>query len=190
MSIALVLQRVLPCLLNKDVYEMSSRGAFFRYLKRSCNGLTFSEYYEDIPVGTCRGQIQCQDVQRLTFADNSFDLCTSTEVFEHVPDDLSGFRELARVLRTGGIALFTVPVTEPETTVERAHLVDGRIEHLCAPAYHGDRIRGQGGVLCFRDYGPDILERLRSSGFSETALITPDEGMWWGQAVPVVFATK
>jgi ubiquinone/menaquinone biosynthesis C-methylase UbiE len=32
-------------------------------------------------------------VQRLSFADASFDLCTSTEVFEHVPDDRAGLRE-------------------------------------------------------------------------------------------------
>ncbi len=47
--------------------------------------------------------------EALPFADGSFDLATSFEVLEHVPDDASAAAELARVLRPGGRALITVP---------------------------------------------------------------------------------
>jgi ubiquinone/menaquinone biosynthesis C-methylase UbiE len=39
-----------------------------------------------------------QDVQHLTFSDASFDVVTSNQVFEHVPDDIKGYAECLRVL--------------------------------------------------------------------------------------------
>lgn len=190
MSIAWVLRATVTDLAAKDVYEMSSRGPFFEYLRRRCKSLTFSEFYDDIKAGSFRDGVQCQDVQHLTYDSESFDLCTSTEVFEHVPDDFLGFRELSRVLRPGGMALLTVPITEPETTVERARIYHGKLEYLLEPTFHGDRIRGQGGVLCFRDYGPDIVGRLQKNGFSEALLIAPDDADWWSLGCRVVLAKK
>ena len=132
--------------------------------------------------------MQCQDVQGLTFDDATFDLCTSTEVFEHVPDDRKGFSEIRRVLRPGGRFVFTVPLTQAAKTVERARLVDGKLQHLLEPEYHGDVIRGQGKVLCFRNYGRDILDRLRDSGFSAARFENPDRSAWWGLGTEVVIA--
>jgi SAM-dependent methyltransferase len=45
----------------------------------------------------------------LPFADGSFDLVTSFQVIEHVTDTASYLREIRRVLRPGGQALFTTP---------------------------------------------------------------------------------
>ena len=56
----------------------------------------------------------CQDVQHLTFDDAEFDICTSTEVFEHVPDDIKGFKEIYRVLKDDGVFIFTVPIHDEE----------------------------------------------------------------------------
>jgi SAM-dependent methyltransferase len=47
----------------------------------------------------------------LPFDDASFDLIVSFEAFHYVPDPASGVRELERVLRPGGRALVTVPLT-------------------------------------------------------------------------------
>lgn len=190
MSIVNALKTLKLKLAQKAVYEMSSRGPLFDYMKRTAGHFTFSEFYDDVAPGEYKGEIQCQDVQRLTFADNSFDLCTSTEVFEHVPDDHAGFREVLRVLRPDGQFVFTVPLTESAVTVERAVVLDGNIKHLMSPEYHGDTIRGFGNVLCFRNYGLDILERLRSAGFRQAKLVTPVRGEWWGLGVTVVVAGK
>jgi SAM-dependent methyltransferase len=91
---------------------------------------------------------------------------TSTEVFEHVPDDRLGFQEVYRVLRAGGRFVLTVPISDQDATVERARVRDGEIVHLLPPEYHGDRIRGLRHVLAFRNYGRDICSRLRSAGFT------------------------
>ena len=125
--------------------------------------LTVSEFFDDVPRGTMRAGVRCEDVQRLTFDDAGFDLVTHTEVFEHVPGDMAGFRELRRVLRPGGVMAFTVPLMGDAPTRERAMLHSGTIMHLLPPTYHSDRLRGAGQVLCFRDYGCDIVDRLHGA---------------------------
>lgn len=50
----------------------------------------------------------------LPFADGSFDRVIASEVLEHIPDDASAMRELARVLKPGGVMAVTVPRWFPE----------------------------------------------------------------------------
>ena len=49
------------------------------------------------------------DGARLPFRDGSFDGLVCSEVLEHVLDDASVVREIARVLKPGGVAALTVP---------------------------------------------------------------------------------
>lgn len=156
-----------PGFRSEAVYEMSSRGPLLEFLRREAPRLTCSEYFDDVAPGAWRAGIQCQDVQRLTYADAAFGVCTSTEVFEHVAVDAHGFAEVRRVLAPGGLFLFTVPLNLAAPTVERAVLKDGQVVHLLPPAYHDDRIRGRRAVLVYRDYGADITERLLRQGFAK-----------------------
>ena len=148
------------------VYELSSRGALFAYLLRRWPDLYFSEYYGEVPPGHRKNGIPSQDVQCLRLPGAAFDLVTSTEVFEHVPDDRRGFSEVYRILKPGGYKVFSVPLTMEACTVERAVPQPGGVRHLLEPEYHSDRIRGRGAVLAYRNYGSDIGERLRDAGFS------------------------
>jgi SAM-dependent methyltransferase len=172
------------------VYELSSAGALARYLRRRFDHPYFSEYFDRVAPGEiCRG-VPCQDVQQLLLPADSFDLVTSTEVFEHVPDDRRGFSEIHRVLRPGGRFIFTVPLLDGEETLERAILgEDGTITHLAAPEYHSDRIRGGSRVLAFRTYGRDICARLVAAGFQAAirTVVDPRHGIT-GQ--PVIVAVK
>jgi len=175
---------------SSDVYELSSRGALVCYLRRHFDRPYFSEYFDNVPPGASLRGVPCQDVQELRLADASFDLVTSTEVFEHVPDDAKGFREICRVLRPGGRFIFTVPLLDAEETLERALLAaDGAISHLTPPEYHSDRIRGGRKVLAFRTYGRDICGRLEKAGLRGAIRIVADPGHGiYGQ--PVIIAVK
>jgi SAM-dependent methyltransferase len=124
----------------------------------------------------------------MSSANAAFDLCTSAEVFEHVEDDLAGFREVRRVLRGGGVFVFTVPIASAPRTVVRAIRRNGRIEHLLPPEYHLDTIRGENTVLCFRDYGQDLPSRLISAGFAAAEIRPVDCAAWWSLGRPVVLA--
>jgi SAM-dependent methyltransferase len=186
MSLVSVLRSEIGGLAGLHVYELSSRGPLVDWLKRNAGRVTCSEFFDGVPSGTMVNGIQCQDVQKLTYADASFDVGTSTEVFEHVPDDARGFAELHRVLRPGGRLIFSVPLTTKEKTVERAILVDGAVRHLLPPEYHGDRIRGWGGVLAYRNYGLDIIERVKSAGFSDVRFARPAHRLGrWEQMIVV-----
>jgi SAM-dependent methyltransferase len=46
------------------------------------------------------------DGHTLPFADDHFDLCTTRQVIEHLPDPARSFAEIARVLRPGGRFVF------------------------------------------------------------------------------------
>ena len=188
LALVSVLGSVRPGFRGESLYELSARGPLFEYLEREVPRLTASEYFEDTPPGTRRGDVLCQDIRRLTFADGSFDVCTSTEVFEHVADDHAGFREVRRTLREGGVMVFTVPLSGAPATVVRAVEKDGKIEHLLPPEYHGDRIRGQGRVLVFRDYGDDITARLRAAGFAGATIDRRYETAFLGQGCGVIVA--
>ena len=188
MSQVSVLREEVSGLPGLHVYELSARGPLVNWLRRHAGKVTCSEYLDGVPAGETVGGVQCQDVRRLTYAAGSFDVCTSTEVLEHVSEDTLGFAELHRVLRPGGRLIFSVPLSGREKTIERARLKDGKIEHLLPPEYHGDRIRGQGRVLAYRNYGLDILDRVRAAGFSDVRFVTPHDRMGrWAQ--PIIVAT-
>jgi SAM-dependent methyltransferase len=55
----------------------------------------------------------------LPFPDESFDLVTCIQAFYYLPDSVHGAQEIRRVLRSGGVAVITVPLV---WGYERAHL--------------------------------------------------------------------
>lgn len=103
------------------------------------------------------------DVQDLGFADESFDVVIASDVFEHVRDDRRGFREIYRVLKPGGVFLLTVPYDHGrEKTLERVR-VDGDRDILLTEARYAG---GGGATLDYREYGRDLADALRDTGFA------------------------
>lgn len=191
LSLVAVLQRVTQDLPSKEVYELSSRGPLVKHLMRTSKKLTYSEYFEAITLGEYYKGVQCQDVQSLTYPSESFDVCTSTEVFEHVPDDTKGFSEIYRVLKPNGVFVFTVPLHDGYETIERVTFTSGgEIQHLLQPEYHSDPIRGHKKILAFRNYGYDILDRLIEQGFTRAEIRSPGNDLPWELSRPVVVAYR
>jgi glycosyltransferase involved in cell wall biosynthesis/ubiquinone/menaquinone biosynthesis C-methylase UbiE len=59
---------------------------------------------EGVPADLLSGNIE-----RLPFADDSFDRVLMSEVLEHIADDRAALREILRVLKPGGILALSVP---------------------------------------------------------------------------------
>jgi SAM-dependent methyltransferase len=190
MAIGTVVAREVADLGEVRACELSTRGPFHAFLSRRVEQLASSEFFDGVAPGTVKDGVECQDVQQLTYADTSFDLVTSTEVFEHVPDDRRGFREIFRVLVPRGRFIFTVPLRDESTTLERAVIEDGEPRHLHPPTYHDDLIRGAGRVLVFRDYGRDITDRLAEAGFVDARIESVVDPAGFGVIARVVVGTK
>jgi SAM-dependent methyltransferase len=54
--------------------------------------------------------VTCANARRLPFSDCSFSTVMSVSTLEHIPDVEDVFGEIARVLRPGGLAVFSVPI--------------------------------------------------------------------------------
>jgi SAM-dependent methyltransferase len=116
--------------------------------------------------------IRHEDVTSSSFPADSMDAILSFDVFEHVPIPLQAFRECARVLGPHGVLLFTVPfLSLDQNSRVRARIEDGKLLHLMEPQYHGDPVQPDKGVLCFQEFGWDILENLRSTGFADASVL-------------------
>ncbi len=141
---------------------------------------TCSEYFEDVPLGqTGPDGVRCEDVTRLTYASESFDLVISQDVMEHVADPVAGFAETARVLRPGGSHIFTIPQNrELGRSITRARLNGGAVEYLLPAEYHGDPVRAE-GALVFTEFGSDLHDLLTRAGLrlvEHAVPVRPDAG--------------
>lgn len=157
----------------KRVYFMEQVTPIFNWsLKHlSKHELIGSEYLgHDYEGGTSVNGIRHEDVENLSFDDSTIDLIVSNDVLEHVPHPEEAFRECARVLRPGGTMLMTIPFYhDGDTSAARAKIEGGELVHLQEPQFHGNPVSSD-GALVFSDFGWDILDLIKSTGFSDAAL--------------------
>ncbi len=176
---------------DRIAYELSTYGSTLRWLDRNANTVITSEFFPAHKLGeTVNGTLN-QDVQNLTFDDNTIDLVTSNQVFEHVPDDIKGYQECFRVLRKGGALIFSVPLYDIKNTQKIAYLNGERIFFIGEPEYHDSRLSGAKSVPTFWHHSlNDITERVQSAGFSKVQLV--DVMIANSQRLPekVVYAIK
>lgn len=150
-----------------QLWEIAPFGATSDRLQRECAGYVGTHYWPDVPPGGERWGFTCQDVEAPTFADNTFDVVVSQDVFEHVFDWQRGMTQIARVLRPGGVHVWTVPrLRTLARTQTRARRVDGQVVYDAEAAYHGDPVAD--GSLVTSDWGLDLEELVRDAAGLDT----------------------
>lgn len=93
-------------------------------------------------------------VTDIKFPDNSFDVVMCNHVFELVPDDAQGMREIYRVLKPNGYAIIQGAVNNLiEKTIETQTLTPEERKKIAGAHQH------------VRRYGKDYKDRLTSAGF-------------------------
>jgi SAM-dependent methyltransferase len=101
-----------------------------------------------------------QDITSMPFRDGAFDALAVCDTLEHVVNDRAALAECRRVLRTGGLAIFTVPQNENRRdTHEDAAIVS-----------KADRKRYFGQEDHVRNYGLDFGDRVAAAGFDVTCV--------------------
>jgi SAM-dependent methyltransferase len=157
------------------VYITEQSTPAFAFLKTYFRDLIGSEYLSpDHTSGATVNGIRHEDLQALSFAEGQFDYVLSFDVLEHVPHEIKAFREIYRCLKPGGYLFFTVPfrLDRYEHEVRARLRIDGTIEHLLPPQYHGNPVDSEQGSLCFRCFGWQTLEELEHVGFKEAQFWT------------------
>lgn len=144
------------------IHESSpiDRGASVR-LARECAHYVPSQYYPDEKPGAIVKKMRCENLEALTFDDNSVDIHITQDVMEHVLSPSAVFREIARTLRPGGAHVFTVPIVNKHksSAVRARKTTDGSIEHLLPAVYHGNPLSKDGALVTI-DWGYDICRHI------------------------------
>ncbi|CDD66510.1 putative uncharacterized protein [Firmicutes bacterium CAG:882] len=140
---------------------MDDNSPLRKKLKKYGKNYIRSFYSEKIPFGTVlEDGTRNEDIQHLSFSDNSIDLMISSDVLEHVVDINAAFEEMKRVLKPGGKHIFSIPMYDGMTR-QRASIEDGRIKYILPEHYHCDPAKdGNGFILVFWDYGKDFATRF------------------------------
>jgi SAM-dependent methyltransferase len=126
-----------------------------------CAHYVASQYFPNQQPGSIVNGVRCENLEALSFADESIDLHVTQDVMEHVFDPAQVFREIARTLKPGGAHVFTAPLWKKhEASVRRARLdADGTLVHLDTPVYHGNPVSEDGSLVTV-DWGYDICRHI------------------------------
>jgi SAM-dependent methyltransferase len=148
-----ILDIYFPNWTDKIIHESSPSNNFIQSLSKLYSS---SQYLPGIESGKSHNGITCENLERLSFADNSIDIFITQDVLEHIFNPELAAAEIIRVLKPGGAHVFTAPKHKGLiTSRRRAALRDDKIIHLLPEQYHGNPV-GDGKSLVTWDYGDDF----------------------------------
>ena len=171
------IERFFPRWKDLTIHEsspVSGRGAS-RRLKNEAPGYVPSHYYRNVTAGEIVNGVRREDLENLSFEDESFDLHVTQDVFEHLFNPAAAFREIARTLRPGGAHIFTTPIVrKDESTRFCAQLAPGgAVIHLAEPEYHGNPISSEGSLVTVH-WGYDITKFILETSGLFTEIVSLD----------------
>ncbi len=141
-----------------------------KFISKYSQSYSYSQYYPDVKPGGTKKGVRCENLEALTFDDNSIDIFITQDVFEHIFNPDLAAKEIMRVIKPGGFHIFTVPKHKGiSKSYPRATLENNKIEHLYEEQYHGNPV-GDGRALVTWDYGDDFENLIYkwSNYFTET----------------------
>ena len=99
------------------------------------------------------------DASALPLVDSTIEFVVSANLLEHVEDDVSVLREVARILRPGGTAIFVVP-TSPGLDDYYDRFLGHVRRYAVSSRERRTRLGQRGaGLVCRRAPLPDVLAR-------------------------------
>ncbi len=145
-----------------SVFNTASMGPIVKRMGQHPN-IICTEYFDDVAPGQFKDGRMCQNLERLSFPDDCFDLILSEDVFEHLQDYRKGFLEVYRVLKPGGVHVFSVPFYHRSKSEDLFERKDGVLHPKGPIEYHGDPIRGL--IPTYTYFGFDLAAYLGQVGY-------------------------
>lgn len=153
---------------ESKIYLTEQISPIYKYIAQKFPLTSGSEYMGDkIPYGSMtENGIVNESLTSLSFKNNDLDFILSFDVLEHIPNYIQAFKECFRVLKPKGKLFFSVPfLINSQSNIIRAKVDDrGNITHIKPAQYHGDPV-SKDGILCFQDFGWQMLDQMREIGF-------------------------
>ena len=141
---------------GRHAFEAARQGATVYALDWAQEEVAATRYMFDgmvksneIPPANFGGAL-LGDATRLPFPDNTFDCVVTSEVLEHIQNDVAAIAELHRVLKPGGTLGVTVPTWWPE-----------KINWMLSDEYHAPKSVG-GHVRIYS--ATELKAKLRAAG--------------------------
>lgn len=183
-----ILDRYIPNWGDKEIHESSPSNMF---ISQWASRYSSSQYLAGVREGALHNGNRCENLEHLTFADDSFDLFITQDVMEHVFHPSKAFREIMRVLKPGGVHVFTAPKHKNITqSYARALLEKGEVKNLLEPIYHGNPV-GDGRALVTWDYGDDFEAQIWNwCGYQTITYVTRDRALGLDGEYLEVFVTR
>ena len=146
-----------------EIHEFGPWGPASQKLKSEATLYSYSHHEPGITSGQVIDGDVYQDLESVTFSDESFDLVITQEVLEHLFKPELALREISRVLRPGGAHIFTVPVFKNRPTLVRASVSPAGIDYLLPPDHHGTS-------LVVREWGEDLVDLVANATGLQTEI--------------------
>ncbi len=115
---------------------------------------------------TCGGTAVPGEITNLPYSDGKFELVCAFDVIEHVVDDRLVFGEVSRVLKEGGLLVFSVPVHARLWT---------RFDELVGHVRRYDPAE----LLALLAENDLVLEKSAAYGMQPAAPVLLNLGLWW-----------
>ena len=175
--------------------DVGGGPGYFRDAFRAA-GATYLALDSDVGELAGAGEIGAGTVigsgMQLPFADDSVDVCYSSNVLEHVPEPWRMAEEMVRVTRPGGLAFISYttwfgPWGGHETSPW--HFVGGRRARRRYAAKHGHEPKNKYGESLFAVTVAGGLRWARTQRHAEVVHLLPRYNPWWSRwllRVPVV----
>lgn len=190
-ALALYLQQYFPSLEPLLIYEAGPAGPMGAWLEKRCGNYQTSQYFSDAPFGTRVNGYRNENLESLTFDQDSFDVVITQDVFEHIEQPQYAFCEVARVLKSGGSHVFTIPYYPDQPTQTRVRLVNGWPVSAFELEYHSNPIDAHGSLV-FTRFDHDLNEMIFNASGMETSIQRMNEPMFGieGESVIVFHSVK
>jgi SAM-dependent methyltransferase len=162
-ALAVILREMRPNWRKLKIHESSAAKRGVSLKLSEATEYVPSQYYPDSPWGSMVGEFRNENLEALTFPDETFDITVTLDVMEHVYNPDKVFQEVYRTLKKGGVYLCTFPVRKGQTVAwERRfeYQQDGSRKDIKPPEIHGNPVSNEGSIVTV-DWGYDLHKQIQ-----------------------------